>query len=88
MVLLPAHQKKRVHGSQGILRENGVKVVANDASKQEGAYRVLTQITESRAIAIVVQADVSNEADVTGLLGKTRRRWFGGRNRADLVKNI
>ena len=51
----------------------------NYASSKEGADRVVKEITDNGGIAIAVQADVSNEADVIRLLKKQRRlsvRWI------------
>ncbi|ETZ22780.1 SDR family NAD(P)-dependent oxidoreductase [Pedobacter sp. V48] len=55
----------------------GAKVVVNYASSKEGADKVVKTITDNGGIAIAVQADVSNEADVTSLFEETKRA-FGG----------
>lgn len=53
----------------------GAKVVVNYASSKEGADRVVKEITENGGIAISVQADVSNEADVTRLFEETKKAF-------------
>ena len=55
----------------------GAKVVVNYASSKEGADKVVKAITDNGGTAIAVQADVSNEADVTRLFEETRKA-FGG----------
>lgn len=50
----------------------GAKVVVNYASSKEGADKVVKAITDNGGTAIAVQADVSNEADVTRLFEETR----------------
>lgn len=50
----------------------GAKVVVNYASSKEGADKVVKAITDNGGIAIAVQADVSNQADVTRLLEETK----------------
>jgi 3-oxoacyl-[acyl-carrier protein] reductase len=49
----------------------GAKVVVNYASSKEGADRVVKEITDNGGLAISVQADVSNEADVIRLFEET-----------------
>lgn len=49
----------------------GAKVVVNYASSKDGADKVVKEITDNGGIAIAVQADVSNEADVTRLFEET-----------------
>jgi 3-oxoacyl-[acyl-carrier protein] reductase len=51
----------------------GAKVVVNYASSKEGADKVVNEITENGGTAIAVQADVSNEADVTRLFEETQK---------------
>ncbi|MEO7215495.1 glucose 1-dehydrogenase [Mucilaginibacter sp.] len=53
----------------------GAKVVVNYASSKEGADKVVQAITDNGGIAIAVQADVSNEADVTRLFEETKRAF-------------
>jgi len=53
----------------------GAKVVVNYASSKEGADKVVKAITDNGGIAIAVQADVSNEADVTRLFDETRKAF-------------
>lgn len=53
----------------------GAKVVVNYASSKEGADRVVKEITDNGGIAISVQADVSNEADVTRLFEETKKAF-------------
>lgn len=55
----------------------GAKVVVNYASSKEGADKVVKEITDNGGTAIAVQADVSNEADVTRLFEETNKA-FGG----------
>jgi 3-oxoacyl-[acyl-carrier protein] reductase len=52
---------------------DGAKVVVNYASSKESADKVVTAITDKGGIAIAVQADVSNEADVARLFEETRK---------------
>ena len=49
----------------------GAKVVVNYASSKEAADRVVKEITDKGGLAIAVQADVSNEADVIRLFEET-----------------
>jgi 3-oxoacyl-[acyl-carrier protein] reductase len=53
----------------------GAKVIVNYASSREGADKVVKAITDNGGIAISVQADVSNEADVTRLFDDTRKAF-------------
>jgi len=53
----------------------GAKVVVNYASSKEGADRVVKEITDNGGIAIAVQADVSEEADVARLFEETRKAF-------------
>jgi len=53
----------------------GAKVVVNYASSKEGADKVVKEITDNGGIAIAVQADVSNEADVTRLFEETEKAF-------------
>ncbi|MGF7078515.1 SDR family NAD(P)-dependent oxidoreductase [Mucilaginibacter sp. UYCu711] len=53
----------------------GAKVVVNYASSKEGADKVVKAITDNGGIAIAVQGDVSNEADVTRLFEETKRAF-------------
>ncbi|MCR8561589.1 SDR family oxidoreductase [Mucilaginibacter sp. BJC16-A38] len=55
----------------------GAKVVVNYASSKESADKVVKAITDNGGTAIAVQADVSNEADVTRLFEETNTA-FGG----------
>lgn len=50
----------------------GAKVVVNYASSKEGADKVVKEINDNGGLAILVQADVSNEADVTRLFEETK----------------
>ncbi|GAC1311976.1 MAG: glucose 1-dehydrogenase [Mucilaginibacter sp.] len=61
----------------------GAKVVVNYASSKEGADKVVKEITDNGGVAIAVQADVSNEADVTRLFEETEKS-FG---RLDILVN-
>jgi 3-oxoacyl-[acyl-carrier protein] reductase len=53
----------------------GAKVVVNYASSKEGADNVVKEITNKGGIAIAVQGDVSNEADVTRLFDETKKAF-------------
>ena len=53
----------------------GAKVVVNYASSKEGADKVVKAITDNGGIAIAVQADVSNEADVSRLFKETQNAF-------------
>jgi 3-oxoacyl-[acyl-carrier protein] reductase len=53
----------------------GAKVVVNYASSKEGADKVVKEITYNAGTAIAVQADVSNEADVTRLFEETKKAF-------------
>lgn len=53
----------------------GAKVVVNYASSKEGADSVVKYITNNGGIAIAVQADVSNEADVARLFEETNKAF-------------
>ncbi|SFC24925.1 SDR family NAD(P)-dependent oxidoreductase [Spirosoma endophyticum] len=53
----------------------GAKVVVNYASSTEAADNVVKEITNKGGIAIAVQADVSNEDDVTRLFDKTKKAF-------------
>jgi 3-oxoacyl-[acyl-carrier protein] reductase len=53
----------------------GAKVVVNYASSKEGADKVVKAITDNGGIAISVQADVSNEADVIRMFAETRKAF-------------
>jgi 3-oxoacyl-[acyl-carrier protein] reductase len=53
----------------------GAKVVVNYASSKEGADKVVKAITDNGGKAIAVQADVSNEADVSRLFQETQQAF-------------
>jgi 3-oxoacyl-[acyl-carrier protein] reductase len=53
----------------------GAKVVVNYASSKEGADKVVKAITAGGGTAIAVQADVSNEADVTRLFAEAVKAY-------------
>src|SRR5579872_3684253 len=53
----------------------GAKVVVNYASSKEGADKVVKEITDNGGMAIAVQADVSNEADVARLFEETEKAF-------------
>src|ERR1700733_1399767 len=53
----------------------GAKVVANYATSKDGADKVVKEITGNGGTAIAVQADVSNEADVTRLFEETKKAF-------------
>jgi 3-oxoacyl-[acyl-carrier protein] reductase len=53
----------------------GAKVVVNYASSKESADKVVKSITDNGGIAVAVQADVSNEADVTRLFEETKKAF-------------
>ncbi|MGN8068176.1 SDR family NAD(P)-dependent oxidoreductase [Mucilaginibacter sp. SG564] len=54
----------------------GAKVIVNYASSKEGADKVIKEIINSGGIAIAVQGDVSDKADVTRLF-QTAKTAFG-----------
>lgn len=53
----------------------GAKVVVNYATSKEGADKVVQAITNQGGVAIAVQADVSNEADVNRLFAETKQAF-------------
>ncbi|MDR6568197.1 MULTISPECIES: SDR family NAD(P)-dependent oxidoreductase [Chitinophaga] len=53
----------------------GAKVVVNYASGKEGAEHVVKAITDKGGTAILVQADVSKEADITRLFEETKNAF-------------
>lgn len=53
----------------------GAKVVVNYASSKEAAENVVKVITDHGGVAIAVQADVSNEADVSRLFEETKKAF-------------
>jgi 3-oxoacyl-[acyl-carrier protein] reductase len=53
----------------------GAKVVVNYASSKEGADSVVKEITDNGGIAIAIQGDVSNEADVIRLFEETKKAF-------------
>src|ERR1700755_377381 len=53
----------------------GAKVIVNYASSKEGADKVVKAIADKGGIAIAVQADVSNPADVNRLFEETRKAF-------------
>lgn len=53
----------------------GAKVVVNYASSREGAEQVVKAITDTGGTAIAVQADVSNETEVTRLFEETKNAF-------------
>lgn len=53
----------------------GAKVVVNYASSKEDADRVVKEITDYGGMAISVQGDVSNEADVVRLFEETKKAF-------------
>jgi 3-oxoacyl-[acyl-carrier protein] reductase len=53
----------------------GAKVVVNYVLSKEGADKVVKSISDNGGIAIAVQADVSNEADVARLFEETRKAF-------------
>jgi 3-oxoacyl-[acyl-carrier protein] reductase len=53
----------------------GAKVVVNYASDKEGADAVVKAITDNQGTAIAVQADVSDESDVTRLFEETKNAF-------------
>jgi len=53
----------------------GAKVVVNYASSKAGADNVVKEIIDNGGIAMAVQADVSNEADVTRLFEETKKAF-------------
>ena len=53
----------------------GAKVVVNYASSQEGADKVVKEITDNGGTAIAVQADISKEADIIRLFDETENTF-------------
>ncbi|MEZ2337958.1 SDR family NAD(P)-dependent oxidoreductase [Mucilaginibacter sp. RCC_168] len=53
----------------------GAKIVVNYATSKEGADKVVKEITDNGGTAIAVQANVSNEADVTRLFEETKKTF-------------
>jgi 3-oxoacyl-[acyl-carrier protein] reductase len=53
----------------------GAKVVVNYASSKAGADNVVETITNNGGTAIAVQADMSNEADITRLFAETKQAF-------------
>ena len=53
----------------------GAKVVVNYASSQEGADKVVKEITDNGGTAIAVQADISKEADIIRLFDETKNTF-------------
>lgn len=53
----------------------GAKVVVNYASSKDGADQVVKEVTDQGGIAIALQGDVSNEADVTRLFDQTQKAF-------------
>lgn len=52
--------------------KEGAKVVVNYASSKQGADNVVKEIEQNGGVAIAVQADVSNQSDVTRLFEQTK----------------
>jgi len=57
------------------LGSEGAKVVVNYASDKTGAEKVAAAIKKSGSEALVVQADVSKQADVTRLFAETKKAF-------------
>src|ERR1700688_4665704 len=57
------------------LAAEGASVVVNYSSSQEGADRVVKEITAKGGKAIAVQGDVSMQADITRLLAETKKAY-------------
>ena len=53
----------------------GASVVVNYASSKEGADRVVKEITAKGGKAIAVQADVSQQTDITRLFAETKKTY-------------
>jgi 3-oxoacyl-[acyl-carrier protein] reductase len=53
----------------------GAKVVVNYASSQEGADKVVKDITDNGGTAISVQADVAKESDIIRLFDETKKAF-------------
>jgi 3-oxoacyl-[acyl-carrier protein] reductase len=65
------------------LADEGAAVVVNYASSQEGAERVVAEITGRGGRAVAVRADVAKEADIKRLFAETKKA-FG---RLDILVN-
>jgi 3-oxoacyl-[acyl-carrier protein] reductase len=61
------------------LAAEGASVVVNYASSKEGADRVVKEITANGGNAVVVQADVSKQADIARHFAETKKA-FGNLN--------
>ena len=57
------------------LAAEGASVVVNYATSKEGADRVVNEITSKGGKAIVVQGDVSKQADITRLFAETKKAY-------------
>src|SRR5438105_2056350 len=57
------------------LGAEGAAVVVNYASAQEGADRIVDEITKGGGKAIAVQADVAKKNDIERLLVETKRAF-------------
>lgn len=66
-----------------LFAQRGCDVVINYASHAEGAERVAQQCREAGADALVVRADVADDAQCRALAEEVRRRW----GRADALVN-
>lgn len=66
-----------------LLAERGAKVVINYLSNEKGAKDIERQIVDKGGIAVIIQGDVSKEADVKSMIEQTVAR-FG---RIDILVN-
>src|SRR5271154_3305284 len=57
------------------LAAEGASVVVNYSSSQDGADRVVREITANGGKAIAVQGDVSKQADITRLFAETKKAY-------------
>lgn len=57
------------------LAAEGASVVVNYSSSQDGAARVVKEITDKGGRAIAVQGDVSNQAHITRLFAETKKAY-------------
>ena len=57
------------------LAAEGASVVVNYSSSKEGADRVVQEITAKGGKAIVVQGDVSKQADITRIFAETKKAY-------------
>jgi 3-oxoacyl-[acyl-carrier protein] reductase len=65
------------------LAADGAAIVVNYSSSKEGAEKVVADITRQGGQAVAVKANLSNPAEVEGLLSETKKRF----DRLDILVN-